>query len=74
MDAFSRPGPGLSSVFSFYNGVATAMADKPKLLVVDDDEDLRTQMRWALADDYEVLLAGDRAAAVEAVRDSLPRW
>jgi two-component system NtrC family response regulator len=48
------------------------MADKPTLLVVDDDEDLRTQMRWALADDFEVLLAGDREAAIRAVRDSHP--
>ncbi|MGD8895465.1 MAG: sigma 54-interacting transcriptional regulator, partial [Acidobacteriota bacterium] len=48
------------------------MADKPTLLVVDDDEDLRTQMRWALADDFEVLLAGDRGAALEAVQESRP--
>jgi two-component system NtrC family response regulator len=68
----SAPPPGLSSVFSFYNGAALAMADKPKLLVVDDDEDLRTQMRWALADDFEVLLAGDRPAALEVVQQSRP--
>ena len=37
---------------------------KPTLLIVEDDEDIRTQMRWALASDYEVLMAGDRAAAV----------
>jgi two-component system NtrC family response regulator len=42
--------------------------DKPKLLVVDDDEDLRTQMKWALARDYEVFLAEDRPSALEAVR------
>jgi two-component system NtrC family response regulator len=62
----------VSSVFSFYNDAKTAMADKPTLLVVDDDEDLRTQMRWALADDFEVLLAGDRGAALEAVQESRP--
>ncbi len=33
----------------------------PKLLIVDDDEEIRTQMKWALAKDYEVLLAEDRA-------------
>ncbi len=38
-------------------------ADKPKLLIVDDDEDLRVQMRWALDADYAVLLAGDRSEA-----------
>jgi two-component system NtrC family response regulator len=42
--------------------------EKPKLLIVDDDEDLRTQMKWALAQDYEVFLAEDRRSAVEAVR------
>jgi two-component system NtrC family response regulator len=38
---------------------------KPKLLIVDDDEEIRTQMKWALAEDYEILLAGDRSSAVE---------
>ncbi len=37
---------------------------KPKLLIVDDDEEIRTQMKWALSADYEVLLAGDRAGAL----------
>jgi len=46
--------------------------NKPRLLVVDDDEDLRTQMRWALADEFDVTLAGDREAAVQAVRDARP--
>ncbi|PYQ19208.1 MAG: sigma-54-dependent Fis family transcriptional regulator, partial [Acidobacteria bacterium] len=45
---------------------------KPKLLIVEDDDDLRRQMRWALADDYDVVLAGDRAAALEAVREHHP--
>ena len=48
------------------------MTAKPKLLIVDDDEDLRTQMRWALADEYEVLLAGDRAGALEMLRSQRP--
>lgn len=38
---------------------------KPKLLVVDDDEDLRTQMKWAFMQDYDVLLAEDRKQALE---------
>jgi len=42
---------------------------KPKLLVVDDDEDLRTQMKWALANEYDVLLAEDRQSALEAARN-----
>ena len=32
---------------------------KPKLLIVDDDEEIRTQMKWALAQDYEILQAAD---------------
>jgi two-component system NtrC family response regulator len=45
---------------------------KPRLLVVDDEEDLRTQMKWALADDYEVVLAADREQALAQVRESRP--
>ena len=39
---------------------------KPALLLVDDDETIRSQMKWALADDYEVLTAEDRPQAVAA--------
>jgi two-component system NtrC family response regulator len=45
---------------------------KPKLLVVDDEEDLRTQMKWALAQDYEVLLAQDRPGAVALAQEHRP--
>ncbi len=44
----------------------------PKLLIVDDDEEIRTQMKWALAKDYEILLAGDRSSAVEIFRSENP--
>jgi two-component system NtrC family response regulator len=37
---------------------------KPLLLIVDDDEDIRTQMKWALGHDYEIVQVGDRAGAV----------
>ena len=39
---------------------------KAKLLIVDDDEDIRTQMKWALFNDYELVMAGDRAGALAA--------
>ncbi|MBA2435026.1 MAG: PEP-CTERM-box response regulator transcription factor [Chthoniobacterales bacterium] len=39
---------------------------KPKLLLVDDDEEIRTQMKWALGSDYDLSMAGDRAEAVQA--------
>jgi two-component system NtrC family response regulator len=45
---------------------------KPKLLIVDDDEEIRTQMKWALAKDYEILAAGDRATATELFRSGRP--
>ena len=45
---------------------------KPALLIVEDDEDIRKQMKWALADAYEVLMAGDRAAAVAAFTAGRP--
>src|ERR1700760_3323937 len=45
---------------------------KPKLLIVDDDEDIRTQMRWALVADYEVHLAGDRGGALGAFTTERP--
>jgi two-component system NtrC family response regulator len=45
---------------------------KPKLLIVEDDEGLRVQMKWALAGDYEVMMTGDRAAAVAAFTAERP--
>jgi two-component system NtrC family response regulator len=45
---------------------------KPRLLMVDDDETIRTQMKWALAADYEVLLAEDRIGALEMFKGSHP--
>jgi len=48
------------------------MAMNPKLLIVDDDEEIRTQMKWALAQDYEVLLAEDRPSAIVAFKDHRP--
>jgi two-component system NtrC family response regulator len=45
---------------------------KHKLLIVDDDEGIRTQMKWALAEDYEVTLAEDRPSALDAFRSQQP--
>jgi two-component system NtrC family response regulator len=45
---------------------------KPKLLIIDDDEEIRTQMKWALAQDYEVFLAEDRKSALEIVKQERP--
>jgi two-component system NtrC family response regulator len=45
---------------------------KTILLIVEDDEDIRTQLKWALGDSFEVLLAGDRAAALAAFQANRP--
>jgi two-component system NtrC family response regulator len=44
----------------------------PVLLLVDDDEAIRTQMKWALSADYEIVSAEDRAGAVENFKKKKP--
>ena len=43
-----------------------------RLLIVEDDEDIRTQMKWALASEYEVVLAEDQAGGLAAFMESRP--
>jgi len=45
---------------------------KTGLLIVDDDEDICIQMKWALCNDYELLMAGDRAGALAAFTAGRP--
>ena len=45
---------------------------KPKLLIVDDVEDIRTQMKWALSEEYEVFEAEDRPSALELFAEHRP--
>ena len=45
---------------------------KPTLLVVDDDEGIRTQMKWALGGEYELIMAGDRSEAIEKFEKEQP--
>src|SRR5438105_13163066 len=40
---------------------------KPTLLIVDDDQGIRTQMKWALDPDYEIVSAEDRPGAIGAL-------
>jgi two-component system NtrC family response regulator len=44
----------------------------PVLLLVDDDEAIRTQMKWALSTDYEIVFAEDRGSAVENFKKKNP--
>ncbi|MFO8003721.1 PEP-CTERM-box response regulator transcription factor [Thioalkalivibrio sp.] len=43
----------------------------PKLLIVEDDDGLRSQLRWCF-DGYEVLEANDRASAMTQIRRHAP--
>jgi putative PEP-CTERM system response regulator len=43
----------------------------PKLLIVEDDEGLQRQLRWAY-DNYDVIVAGDRASAIDMLRQHEP--
>jgi two-component system NtrC family response regulator len=45
---------------------------KPKILIVDDDEAIRTQMKWALSEHHDVHFAEDRKAAIEGFEATSP--
>ena len=48
------------------------MADKkPPLLIVEDDEGLQAQLKWAY-DDFAVVIAGTRESAIAALRSEAP--
>jgi len=47
--------------------------DKLKLLVVDDDETIRTQMKYALRDDFSLFLAEDRSTALSSLDTQRPQ-
>ena len=49
-----------------------ALSIKPRLLIVDDDEEIRTQMKWALAQEYDTALADDRASALALFQQQRP--
>lgn len=46
--------------------------EKPTVLIVDDDDGVRTQMKWALNPHYNVLLAEDRTSALELLNKAKP--
>ena len=57
---------------SYVTNEPVSCSMKPELLIVDDDEEIRTQMKWALGKDYDVLLAGDRNGALEGFHSHRP--
>ena len=50
----------------------TVLMDKLRILIIEDDEDVRTQMDWALNADYDVYLAEDRRTALEVLQREKP--
>jgi two-component system, NtrC family, response regulator len=46
--------------------------EKQKVLIIEDDDFVRNQMKWALAGQYEVLLAEDRLSALEIFQTQSP--
>ena len=44
---------------------------KPRLLIIEDDEGLQAQLKWAY-DDFDVFIVGDRASAIAALRTEEP--
>lgn len=46
--------------------------EKPKVLVVEDDEFVANQMKWALAAQYTVLTAEDRPSSLEVLKRERP--
>ncbi|HWN54972.1 MAG TPA: PEP-CTERM-box response regulator transcription factor [Methylomirabilota bacterium] len=46
--------------------------ERERLLIIEDDEDIRTQLTYALQDEYDVSVAGDRARAAAAVQEAPP--
>ena len=45
--------------------------DKPRLLIIEDDEGLQAQLKWAY-DDFAVTIVGDRDSAIAALRAEEP--
>jgi PAS domain S-box-containing protein len=45
---------------------------RPRVLVVDDNSDMRSYVARLLAEDYEIRTAGDGVQALEVVRDWIP--
>jgi two-component system NtrC family response regulator len=45
----------------------------PRLLIVDDDEEIRSQLKWGLAQSHEILTAEDRASALAVFQEFRPQ-
>ena len=48
------------------------MSDMEKLLIVEDDPGISRQLKWALAEEYEVHLAQDADSALKILEHKKP--
>ncbi len=46
--------------------------EKTKILIIDDDDGIRTQMKWALNEEYEVLMAENSEEALSIITQFSP--
>jgi two-component system NtrC family response regulator len=44
-----------------------------KILIVDDDKEIRKQLKWGLGKEYDVLLAGEVEKALDIFRKQHPK-
>jgi len=45
---------------------------KSNLLIIEDDEEIQSQMKWAFARDYDIYIASDRQGALGMIRRDRP--
>lgn len=45
---------------------------RPKVLIIEDDDATRTQLEWAMKDEFDLVTARDQAAALTLVREHSP--
>src|SRR5947209_399523 len=62
----------LTSAILTPNTPNSVLLSMNKLLIDDDDEEIRTQMKWALSQEYEVCLAEDRRSSLDRFREQRP--
>ena len=53
-------------------GIKSKLHLMEKLLIVEDDEGIRTQLKWALSKSYTVMMAIDRQAALQSFKKEKP--
>ena len=50
----------------------TNQINKDKLLIIEDDTELSTQMKWGLSQEYRIYMAADRSGALEIFKNEHP--